>query len=249
MNRRAFLLSAAALTGATALGGVATLRLHLSPRTDPFLTPEHLAQIAATDLPRPRVLFVGNSMVLRHDVPARLAGIARAEGHQIAVATAAANGARLIETLRIAELRLVLKPDYWDAVILQDFTETPLRAPDRWGSAIAMTRIARQVAPAPILLYPPWPGDHGHPIYKNAGRLKAQPENPSDYAARTMAHYTRVSRKNGFDIAPVPQRWLEAVAEGEGLYDKDRHHANAHGAALVARILWESLKPLLNPSS
>lgn len=249
MNRRALLLSAAALTGATALGGVATLRLHLAPRQEPFLTPAHLNRIATAELPRPRVLFVGNSMVLRHDVPARLARFAQAKGHQITTAMAAANGARLIETRRIPELKPILKPDYWDAVVLQDFTETPLRAPDRWGSALAMGRIARRVAPAPILLYPPWPGDLGHPIYENAGRLKAQPQSPTDYAARTMAHYTRVARANGFHVAPVPQRWLEAVARGESLYDADRHHANARGAALAAKVLWEALEPLLNPGS
>ena len=246
MNRRVFILSAAALTGVTALGGVATLRLHNSPRTDPFLTVSHLSGIEAANLPRPRILFIGNSMVLGHDVPAKVAALAKTDGHDISAATAAANGARLIETIRVSQMNSVLKPELWDAVVLQDFTETPLRAPDRWGSALAMRRIAGKVAPAKILLYPPWPGDVGHPIYDDAGRLKAQPENPSDYAARTMAHYSRVARANGFALAPVPQVWLEAVATGERLYDQDGHHANARGATLAARVLWDSLKPLLN---
>lgn len=247
MNRRQVLGLLAAGTAVGVAGGTAafTFRWHSEPRRTPFLTAEHLQMLAASDIPRPRVLFIGNSMVLRHDVPAKTAQFAASDGIALGVAMAASDGARLIETIRIPELQHVLQPDMWDAVILQDFTKTPLRAPDRWGSVIAMNWIRARVPETPIILFPPWPAMADNPVYQDPGFLTATPRDPADYMARTMAFYSDAANKSGFHLAPVPEAWWTASQSGQDLYHADGHHANERGAELSAQVIWSVVKQVL----
>ena len=241
MHRRRFLLLAGAgFASAGLLSSGFGLRLHRSPRTHPYLTEGHLAGLISMNLLRPRVLFVGNSMVLRNDLQAVVRGLAKGDGVDLSTATAAADGARLVETIRLPGFRRVLEVG-WDAVVVQDFTKTPLRWIDRLGSAHAVAKIAKIVAPTPILLYPPWPAKAGNKVYVDAGILTARPDNPADYGARTMAHYDSL----GHPVAPVPDRWLAAPNGGADLYSDDGHHPNARGTALVGQVIWESLRDLL----
>lgn len=241
MNRRqSLLLAGAGLAGFGLLGTGATLRLHRQPRRNPYLSDTHLAGLSQASLPRPRVLFIGNSMVLRNDLPAVVQRLARAADVALTTATAAADGARLIESVRISGLTPVLTKG-WDAIVVQDFTKTPLRGIDRWASAQAISNIARAAAPAPLLLYPPWPAAAGTGVYRAPGFLTTRPANPEDYAARTMAFYNSL----GHAVAPVPDAWLAATRAGHQLYADDGHHPNPAGTQLVANILWDSLKDLM----
>ena len=244
MNRRKALLTLAGAGAASAVAGagVLTFRPHRDPRRTPFLTSSHLQSLATAQLERPRVLFIGNSMILRHDVPGLTAEQAALDGHRLSAATAAADGARLIETLRLDAVRAVLRPGFWDAVILQDFTKTPLRAFDRWGSDLAMGDIGKRVAPSPVILYPPWPATSGNSVYRDAGFLTATPASPDVFRARTMAFYEGVARKHGFHVAPVPEAWAAAADRGEDLFHPDGHHANANGADLIAKVLWPAIR-------
>jgi hypothetical protein len=237
-TRRQILLTGMALSGAAAALGAVTFRLHATPQRHPFLVPEHLASLADNDLPHPRVLFVGNSMLLRHDVPGLVAGQSRFH-----TAMAAADGARLVETARLDGFREAVANGGWDAVVLQDFTKTPLRAIDRFASAQAMRWIARQSAPAKVLLYPPWPAADGNSVYRDAGRLTTTPQDPHDFARRTMAHYSSVAEDNGFQLVPVPLAWLDA--KDPALYDDDGHHASVLGAQFVARLIAEALERMV----
>ena len=188
------------------------------------------------------MLFIGNSMLMRHDVPARVAGLAAQEGVTLRPALAAAQGARLIETLRIEALDQVMQAGAWEALVLQDFTKTPLRAVDRWGSAHAIRALARRVSPTPVILAPPWPARADAGVYRDAGTLTAVPASPEDYANRTMAHYTSVARDIPAAVAPIPTRWLSASQE---LYAPDGHHANPDGADVMAATIWTTLKQVL----
>ncbi len=177
-------------------------------------------------------------MVLRHDVPARVASLTG-----ISTAMAAANGARLIETVRIERLQPVLTAVDWSAIVLQDFTKTPLRGVDRFASERAMTWIASQTSGARVLLFPPWPSAAGSAVYQDAGPFTTTPDDPQDYARRTMGFYTSVADRHGFSVAPVPGTWLSAG--NPALYAEDNHHASVAGAALVAEVLASELKKLL----
>lgn len=244
LSRRKVLYGSAVSLALAGIAGVAgTLRLHKSPHVFPHLTEEHLSDLSARNLDEPSVLFIGNSMVVQNDLPGRVAALAISEGVQLTTASASANGARLTETIRTQGLDGVLAKD-WNVLVVQDFTKTPLRANDRWASARAVRHIAQTSASATILLYPPFPSAAENGVYRDAGRLTITPTSPQDYAARTLDHYERL----GHRVAPVPQRWLEAIDAGQALYDRDGHHPNEAGTDLVARVIWGELKVMLGLS-
>jgi hypothetical protein len=185
-------------------------------------------------------------MTLRHDLVERVARRSMAAGSDVEFAVAAANGARLVETARIDALAPVLARG-WDVLVMQDLSTVSLRAPDRWGSARAM-RVMAQTAGAPaVLLYPTWAFPPGHWVYERGGGfMAATPENPAAFAQSITDHYDRIARSRGWVRAPVteamapdPTRWLE----------KDLHHPNAAGAARIAEVLWQSIRPLLDRRS
>jgi hypothetical protein len=223
-------------------------------RREPFLTDRHLERLAAryegqhaSGRPR-RILFIGNSITLGHDVPSRVAARAAADGVRVDVAMAAAGGAHLRDTARIARLGPVLEASDWDVLVLQDHTTTPFRAADRAESASTMAGLAARARARKVLLYPPWPRAPGHAFYSSRPPLRdaVLPAGPEDFARRTMDFYVSVARQNGYAVAPVPQHWLEAVAHRQPVYDVDRYHASAAGAELAAQVLWTSLRGLLD---
>lgn len=179
-------------------------------------------------------------MLLRFDVPKLVSEIAASEGHTLSSVMAAADGARLVETWRIGAFRTLLTAGTWDAVVLQDFTKTPLRAVDRWGASHAIRQMAEAVRPAPVLLYPPNPAAAGNGVYRDAGFLTEVPDGPADFADRAMAHYTRVADANGLTVVPVPTKWVEA--DNADFYVEDLHHPSEAGARFIAGLLWPAIR-------
>ena len=243
MRRRGVLLGGMAVLAGGAATATATFRWHTAPRREPALTDMHLA--ALRDRPPgtgPRVLFVGNSMTLRHDLPRAVAARAVAAGNPLQVATAAARGARLVETWRIEAFRAVLKGG-WDVLVLQDFSTTCLRVPDRWGSVRAMRAMVRAARPQAVLLYPTWAFPPRHSVYQQgAGLLSRPPEDPAAFARCITAHYAGIAQAEGWVRAPVTEAlqpdatpWLE----------EDLHHPTPAGTERIAGVLWQSLAPLL----
>lgn len=219
---------------------------------EPFLTDEYLErltaryrQAVADDRPQ-RVLFIGNSITLGHDVPRRVKARAAAEGIEVEVAMAAARGAHLRDTARIPRLGPLLENSTWDVLVLQDHTTTPFRDTDREDSANTMAGLAARARPRQVLLYPPWPRAPGHAFYRGgASGSVAPPKGPEDFARRTIDFYESVARRNGYAVAPVPQHWLEAVAHQQPVYALDNYHASAEGAELAAQVIWKSLRSML----
>ena len=191
-------------------------------------------------MPCPRILFIRNSILLMNDLPGVVQRLAKAEGIYLSVGLAAAYGAWLTETIRIYGLAEVMNTG-WGVTVVQDFTRTSLRAWDRWALARAVNHIADAVAPSQILLCPPFPQAAGAQVYRNAGFLATQPDSPTDYAARTMAHYQLL----GHPFANLPGPWLEAVAEGAPLYHRDGHHPSEAGTEFMAKILWGDIQRML----
>lgn len=221
-------------------------------RREPFLTDAYLEQLAARyrkpeapDRPR-RILFIGNSITLGHDVPRRVAARAAADGVQVEVAMAAAGGAHLRDTARIPRLGPVLEASDWDVLVLQDHTTTPFRETDRTESADTMAGLAARARARKVLLYPPWPRAPGHAFYRHKpAENTVLPKGPEDFARRTIEFYESVAQRNGYDVAPVPQHWLEALAHRRPVYAMDDYHASAEGAELAAQVIWKSLRGIL----
>ena len=179
-------------------------------------------------------------MALRNDLPRLIEYLAKEDGHSIEVKVAAANGARLVETAQIPELKELVSKN-WDLIVLQDFTKTPLRSVDRFGRKWAINSIADEAPDAAILLYPPPPAREEALIYENAGFLTDEPTNPDDLAQRTNEFYESI----GFMKAPVPDAWQYTIKSGADLYEADGHHPNKEGSDVIARTLWNNIKEVL----
>jgi hypothetical protein len=226
-------------------------RADVHPKREPFLTDAWLdaledtfptSRTTADDRPA-RVLFVGNSITLNHDVPARVAAWARRAGARIDVAMAAASSARLRETAQIARFRRLLRSGTWEVLVLQDYTTTPFNARERAASARTMAQLADLAQPEQVVLYPPWPRAPRHRFYSRAPAfLDLIPRGPAEFAEATMDFYGDVAQANGFEVAPVPEVWMQAVADWRPVYDQDDYHASAEGASLAARVIWQQLE-------
>jgi hypothetical protein len=243
VRRRAVLTGALGLAGLGAAGTAAvSLRWHSSPRREPYLTQAHLEGLRDLAAAPARVLFVGNSFTLMHDIPGQVARAAATETVPVQIAMAAANGARLVESWRIGALRAVLR-DGWDVLVLQDFSATVLRAPDRWGASHAMRAMAREAAAGAVLIYPNWALPAGHPVYRGAGGfLAATPADRDDFAARITVFYEGLAAREGWHRAPVTEALHDDIARFTAA---DGHHLNAQGSARVSAVLWKSLRGLL----
>lgn len=229
--------------GVLAAGSALTLRWHVRPNSTEKLTATHLNSLY--DVPEgagPRVLFVGNSMTLRNDLPDRVRRLAADAGVTLQVGVAAARGARLIETWQIGEFREVLA-EGWDILVLQDFSTTCLRVTDRWGSAVAMQDMA-EVSQADMLLYPTWAFPPGHWVYSQGGGVLSQiPENPNDFAQCIHAHYGGIAEEMGWLRAQVTEAFRP---DATPWLEPDLHHPNAQGSDLIASEIWKSLQLLVN---
>ena len=248
VDRRKFVSLAIAAMCATQ----ASAQSNRSPFREPFLTDAWLQDLTERfgrrpDSARRRILFVGNSITLDHDIPGRVAALARADGIELDVAMAAASGARLRESANIKRLAQLLHDGAWDILVLQDYTTTPFRSLDRDASLTTMRELAAISQARRVVLYPPWPRAPEHEFYASPkDNFDVRPTSPEAFAGATMEFYQGVAQSSGFEVAPVPEAWLDAVAKGEPVYAADAYHASETGAALAAEVLWDRLRSVLS---
>ncbi len=195
--------------------------------------------------PLRRVLFLGNSFLLEHDVPALVAARAAAEGREIAPHLLARGGARLALHWARAEVRETLAWG-WEAVVLQDHSTEALHEGRRAQSAAAIRALARAAAPAAVVLAVPWARAPGHPLYRRpAAPGYAAPRSPAEMTRAAMAHFAPLAEETGAALAPIAPAFLSAMAEGRSVHRADRYHASAEGARLAAAVIWRALSPRL----
>jgi len=192
-----------------------------------------------------RVLFVGNSYTLYHDVPAQVAALAASLGRSIvegrpgppptiephAVLQGGADWKLHRESLgtpaRIAE--------GFDVVVLQGKSTDPLLARlsfARHGAALAC--LARRHG-ARVIFAQTWAWAADHPSYRDRWTQRS----PEAWAAQVRRAYARLALVTSAEIAPVGDAWLRALrrAPSLDLHDVDRHHASPLGAHLAALVL------------
>ena len=214
----------------------------------PDLTEERLGHLAHAmqNAPRPRILVIGNSATIVSGFMDHLSKSARDSDSSATLARASAGGARLIDSITIPALRNLLLDVVWDAVVLQDFSSTPLNEDDQAASRFAIKEVAELASPAVIILFPHWPSGPGHPVYSGGlGARIASPNDPADYADRAREHYQAAADETGARLAPVLHEWISALEAGEDLYLPDDHHATDTGANLAADAVWRTLSEAL----
>ncbi|MBB1061483.1 SGNH/GDSL hydrolase family protein [Marilutibacter spongiae] len=165
-----------------------------------------------------RILFVGNSHVATHDLPALVTTLAGHQGVALDIEPLAMPGHSLADHLAGQRLqRALARP--WDWVVLQ---QGPSARPASRAELIASTgTIAARLRgrPVRIALMSTWP-DQRH--------------RRDTLAAETS--YREAAEAIGACVLPVATAWRHALASDEPphLYQGDRLHATATGAVLAA---------------
>ena len=186
--------------------------------------------------PRRKLLFVGNSFTLEHDLPDRVGQIAAAAGHEIKIRTHAENGAALHEHVARAAVFDQIAQFAPHMVVLQDFSTEPLSAEGRARSERAVLHILTATGACPVF-FATWPRQAGHAIYRDAGA----PSGPVAMNTIVHGHYAALQARFGGVLAPIGQAWIAAMARGIRPHRRDGYHANDTGAWLSALILADAM--------
>ncbi len=187
-----------------------------------------------------RVLFVGNSFLEEHDVPALVAARAAAAGRPIDVHAITRNGAELAGHWGRRTVRETLSWG-WEAAVLQDHSTAALDPDRARRSAAAVRAFAGALVGTPVILVVPWSRAPGHALYAEPGR----PEGPEAMARANTEHHARLAAETGARLAPVATAWEGARAAGRNLHAPDGYHASGAGARLAADVIWRALAPVL----
>jgi len=183
-----------------------------------------------------RVLFIGNSFLAEHTVPARVAALSAAAGREIRPHAILRNGARL--ALHASDPLVTETLEWgWEAVVLQDHSTEALHPDRSRQSAEAVRQIARRARGAVLVLAVPWARAEGHPLYARPG----MPDGPAAMARANADLAVRIAVETGAEVADIAGAFLEAERRGLRVHGPDGYHASAAGADLAARVIWAAL--------
>jgi hypothetical protein len=191
--------------------------------------------------PALRALFVGNSLTQRNDLPALVAGLAKAgNDRRLEPVRDSPGGWGLLEHVASGRTRQRLAAEHWDVLVLQDQSQRPSFAPEQVERDFALPARTlagfARAAGTRVLFYDTFAhrnGDRSHP--------------PSDsYAAmqaRIDQSYAAIAAELGADVVPVGPLWrdLRATHPELELWDGDGVHPNRAGSYLAACAFYAAI--------
>ena len=192
-----------------------------------------------------RVLFIGNSLTHTENMPAMLAGLARAGNVGVEVVQHSPGGATLADHAANPAVHALLDAGRWDFVVIQEQSQRPAFAEDQVRKdsdpgVAAIVRRARAGSPGVRIMF------YMHFAHRDGDRRNAAslPE-VSTYDGmqqRLNASYRRWAREQNGTIVPVGAAWRKVRVERPDidLY-RDDSHPNKAGAYLVACVFYVSL--------
>ena len=182
-----------------------------------------------------RVLFLGNSYTLYHNVPKLTQTFARSAGKDLECDMIAQGGAYL--KLHYEELGTPekIRSSAYDAVVIQGNSNEPILAKQRFHEYADKFVDLVHEANAKPFLYQTWARHKHHEMYRNiwwkigftpAGMLK-----------RIRREYAAVAARKRATVIPCGEAWAHATKKHRlMLHDADLHHAALAGAALSAMV-------------
>ncbi|HEX2034738.1 MAG TPA: SGNH/GDSL hydrolase family protein, partial [Chloroflexota bacterium] len=173
-----------------------------------------------------RVLFVGNSYVFFNDLPGLLTSLARAGGVALDAESVVEGGMTLLGHLRNGAAVARIRAGGWDAVVLQEQSTRPLRAPALLRlTARRLAEESRRAGARPILFLT-W-----------ARRDDGRQQRALDLALAGTAQAI------GAGLAPVGPAWQRVLTERPDLvlHAADGSHPAPAGTYLAACVFFAVL--------
>lgn len=181
-----------------------------------------------------RVLFIGNSFIIEHDLPGMFADLAQQGGHDVQIDMIAEGGAYLADVLKDRDAFDIDREYAPGLIVLQDYSTVALdsrQAPRSHAAIRAFCQIQ-----ARRLLFATWPRREGHKLYRATG----MPRTPAEMTQIVERHYAAricpdMASSLMTTVARVGQAWL--LGTGLPLHRDDGYHASRTGAWLSALVL------------
>ncbi len=177
-----------------------------------------------------RILMLGNSFTFTNHMPEILANLTGGE-----VVHHTRGGARLSEHLHPktklgAQTQKALQETKWDYVVLQEMSNGPITARERFFRSVeGLCNQIRQNGAVPIL-YATW-------AYQKGGdKLSAMGMDYDDMFHQMYDTYHEAAMQNQALIADVGKRFYE-LSDHCQLYAADGIHPNARGSQIAAEII------------
>jgi hypothetical protein len=183
-----------------------------------------------------RVLFVGNSLTFRNDLPSlvhRLGGTRT----PIFAGSFTAPGWQLRQFARDRGLTRLLRDVHWDVVVLQEQSQVPsFSAADR---ADEFTPYVRQLADeirangAQPLLFETW-------AHRTGDRGNVSGDSYAAMQQRVVDGYSEAARASASAVAPVGDAWAKALVRRPQLplWSSDGTHPSRAGSYLAACVFY-----------
>ncbi len=186
-----------------------------------------------------RVLFIGNSFTIEHNLPELFAGIVRQAGTEVDVDMIAEGGAHLADHFEAMPPYRMYQQYNPDVIILQDFSTAALHPEHAAKSTRALMSFCRNLRVRKVL-FETWPREEGHQLYRQPG----MPRTPSEMKDIVTRHYSSsdcpsMLEKHMTRHARVGLAWI--LGTGLPLYHPDKYHASLTGAWLSALVIARTL--------
>lgn len=191
------------------------------------------------------ILFIGNSLTQRNDLPAMVERIAASRDIDVFTKMSARGSAKLVHHSRDSNVKQMLDETAWDYVVLQEQSQLPaLRDPDVAQKTLPfagkLADRARQVSPETKVVF-----------YMGMAHKNGDQSNKDDFPEignykgmqyRINAAYRTMARQNRASIIPVGEVWARMRAKHPDieLYVDDRHPSVA-GTYLAACVFFTTL--------
>ena len=186
-----------------------------------------------------RILMLGNSLTVAHDIPSRLAQALRAE-----VTVHARGGARLAEHLnpatQLGALTLPALEDgpengSWDYVILQEMSKGPaVNTAAYLKAAAALCQLVHQAGATPVI-YGTWAYAQGSSILQESGMAY------EEMFRRMRDACTQAAQENDALLVDACTAFFEH-AEPATLYEPDGCHPSLAGVQLVVDLMVQVIR-------
>jgi hypothetical protein len=172
----------------------------------------------------PSVLFVGNSLTERNDLPSRVRALASLSGLRVHTAAVTRGGASLADHWNARQVQRTIGSRRWSFVVLQQGPSTlPASRAELVRAAKQYAEAIRAVGARPALLMV-WPL-------------------PGQTTQAVAASYRAAADAIGATLIPAGEEWERARARDRGLIltEADGFHPSAMGTEIAARAVVRAL--------
>jgi len=173
-----------------------------------------------------RILFIGNSHTYKHDLPERVAELARSEGYTCEVTMLAHGGWYLASHVKEPQTRFNIAFGHYDYVVLQEHSHPFDHVEDYFEAVKTLSSWAKETGSG-VLIYGTWARRDEEPAQEYMNQVNR-----------------KLASEVGAILAPVGESWWAYRRSWPDieLYEEDGAHASEAGIALAAKIIWTAIE-------